>query len=166
MKTNRITLDVLRIDEPCPASWEQMPGDTARRFCDDCGKHVHDAASMTRAELEAAIQSSAGVCLRVRSTRDGTVITRDTPRWYRWSARARRVAMWAAAVLLAQPLAGCLTGAVKPRNNVAPADGGAEERRTLGRVAPPALVGEVSYVPPTDAASQPVDDGPTATCFK
>jgi hypothetical protein len=39
-----------KITRPCTADWEQMVGDDRKRFCEQCGKHVHNVSAMTRAE--------------------------------------------------------------------------------------------------------------------
>ena len=42
-------LDRLTIGTSCPASWEGMEGDRARRFCGECRRHVFDFERMTPA---------------------------------------------------------------------------------------------------------------------
>jgi len=53
MDTRRISLDVVRVGTPCDADWSRMPGDDRRRFCDACGRSVHNLSAMTEAEAEA-----------------------------------------------------------------------------------------------------------------
>jgi hypothetical protein len=52
-----------------------MPGSSARRFCDRCGKHVHALADMTALEAEDFIASAppGGLCVRVEHDEDGAV---------------------------------------------------------------------------------------------
>src|SRR4051812_27011288 len=78
MSTNPIPLEVLRIEQPCHADWNEMAGDDQRRFCRGCQKYVHDFAAMTRDEAERLICESAGsLCARMPRDEQGTVITFD-----------------------------------------------------------------------------------------
>ena len=142
-----LTLDVLRIDEPCHAAWDDMAGDAQKRFCQSCGKHVHDAEQLTDGQVRSLLagDDAAGICLRLRHAADGTVVTRDTPRPNPWTGRLRRLAACVAAMVVAQPLAGCVTGAVRQRP--ADTDSKAADLQTLGRPAAPALLGEAVYEP-------------------
>ncbi|HPF14362.1 MAG: hypothetical protein H6830_06135 [Planctomycetes bacterium] len=56
----------LRIQTPCPKAWNQMQGDGAKRFCDQCQLHVHNSEALTRSEAEALVRSSEErVCMRL-----------------------------------------------------------------------------------------------------
>jgi hypothetical protein len=78
MSLSRIPLEVLRIDNRCPADWAAMAGDDKVRFCDGCRKHVHFLSAMTRDEAERLVCASAGnLCVRMVRDRDGTVVTVD-----------------------------------------------------------------------------------------
>jgi hypothetical protein len=39
------------IERPCGKQWGDLSGDGAKRYCDDCGKYVHDLAAFSDAEL-------------------------------------------------------------------------------------------------------------------
>jgi hypothetical protein len=74
-----------------------MPGDDRRRFCGDCGLHVHNFAAMTAEEAEAFLRDhlpKGRVCGVLYRRADGTVLTRDCPVGV---ARWRRAAAWSLA---------------------------------------------------------------------
>ena len=47
-----------------------MSGDTRRRFCDRCGKHVHDISAGTEEEARELFREAGSARLCVRFTRD------------------------------------------------------------------------------------------------
>ncbi len=49
--------DAFKIDSPCDADWDAMPGDNSRRHCDDCNRSVHHISTMSRAEAECLVSS-------------------------------------------------------------------------------------------------------------
>ena len=113
MPSKRLTLDVLRINEPCTVPWGSMSGDHRKRFCEKCQKHVYNVEAWSRADLDEMLaqhKGEHGPCMRLCAEADGTVITRDTRRLRRAAARARRWLAYAAAIVLAQPLYGCIMG--------------------------------------------------------
>ncbi len=56
----------LRVETPCPKAWNELRGGSAKRFCDQCSLHVHNASEMTRREAEALVRSSAErICMRL-----------------------------------------------------------------------------------------------------
>lgn len=82
-----LSLDVLNINEPCPADWSAMSSEgEARRFCDQCELHVHDLSAMPRVEAEALLESKASesngpgeaparLCVRYLKDADGRILT-------------------------------------------------------------------------------------------
>lgn len=73
-------LDNIEIASPCPKKWEEMQGDDTRRFCDGCGHHVYNFASMTRDEAETLLRESEGrLCARLYQREDGAIKTSDCP---------------------------------------------------------------------------------------
>lgn len=61
----------LHIAEPCHARWSEMSGDSQKRFCSECDKHVHDLSAMTPQAAQALIaESTAGASLCVRYEQD------------------------------------------------------------------------------------------------
>jgi hypothetical protein len=57
----------LHIAAPCEKAWDTMGGPRERRFCDACGKHVHDLASLPEGEVERllALSPRGEVCVRI-----------------------------------------------------------------------------------------------------
>ncbi len=84
-------LSEIRIASPCPATWEQMAGDTQVRHCAQCNLNVYNFSEMTSGEIEQLIKASEGqrLCGRLYQRADGTLITRDCPVGLR--TRIRRV---------------------------------------------------------------------------
>jgi hypothetical protein len=86
-----IPLEVIKIDQPCNASWDQMTGDNRSRFCEHCKKHVYDFAAMPREDAERLVCESAGnLCARIARDDRGTVMTLD----YAPAKRRRRWPIW------------------------------------------------------------------------
>lgn len=58
----------LKIDEPCPADWNQMKIGLHARFCDSCDKNVYDFTDKSRAEIIAYLLSNPNerTCGRLR----------------------------------------------------------------------------------------------------
>src|SRR4051812_1868601 len=99
MSSQSIPLDVIRVDEPCPASWERMRGDAQIRFCEGCGKHVHNLSAMTRDQATDLVERCAAageLCVRFSRSAEGVVETLDYRRaplrrgrgWRFWAALA------------------------------------------------------------------------------
>ena len=94
----RPALDVIQVQNPCAADWQSMAGDERTRFCDGCGKHVHNLSAMTTDEAERLVCEAAGrLCVRYNVAPDGAVQTigyrpQAPPKW-RWARWGWRV--WA-----------------------------------------------------------------------
>ncbi|HEY7118971.1 MAG TPA: hypothetical protein VH475_20440 [Tepidisphaeraceae bacterium] len=74
----RLSLDMIEVRNPCPADWNQMPGDARSRFCEHCQKHVYDLSAIPRDEAERLVCQSAGeLCARFVKDDAGTVVTLD-----------------------------------------------------------------------------------------
>lgn len=84
-------LNNIRVASPCPADWDQMYGDSRKRFCGECKLNVYNLSGMSRDEAEALIMNAEGrLCVRFFQRRDGTVITQDCPvGWARVKHRTR-----------------------------------------------------------------------------
>lgn len=82
----------LKIQKPCPKTWEELEGGEQRRYCSECALHVHDAALLTRVEaLRMVRESTERVCMRIERDASGREIFRDTPalgRVARWTLSA------------------------------------------------------------------------------
>lgn len=98
MKRFTNPLDNIRVASPCPANWDQMPGDERKRFCSQCSLNVYNLSGMTRDEAENLLLTSEGrVCIRFYRRADGTILTKDCP--VGWQAVKRRVSRAATAVV-------------------------------------------------------------------
>jgi hypothetical protein len=82
----------LKIQRPCPKTWEELEGGERRRYCSECALHVHDAALLTHAEAVRMVrESTERVCMRIERDASGRAIFRDTPalgRVARWTLSA------------------------------------------------------------------------------
>lgn len=70
-------LPEITIANPCSESWDGMDGNAKLRFCESCGKSVHNLAEMTSRDVERlAMRAAMGdpICARV-SHRDGELVT-------------------------------------------------------------------------------------------
>ena len=73
-----IKLEAIEIPNPCPMLWENLDGEGRKRFCQDCGKHVHDLSALTRVEAEELLtQTDAKICISYEQTPDGGIKTKD-----------------------------------------------------------------------------------------
>lgn len=90
--TLKTPLPVIEIASPCVADWDAMPGDAARRFCDQCGKHVHNLSAMPTDAAREVIKNNEGhTCVRFRRDDEGHVVTLDYERLTKPRRRLRRV---------------------------------------------------------------------------
>ncbi len=83
-------MDVIDIETPCNASWDEMRGTDAVRWCGRCRRDVYDLACMTRDEIAALFARAEEMpCVRLRKRRDGRVVTADCPETSRTNPIAR-----------------------------------------------------------------------------
>jgi hypothetical protein len=96
-----LNLPQLRVASPCPASWDQMDGEGAVRFCHQCKKHVYDLTVLTREEIaDIVVRTEGRFCGRLYQRPDGRALAADCPVGARRAARRLlRTATRAAAVL-------------------------------------------------------------------
>jgi len=140
-----VSLNVIRVDQPCPASWDAMHGDDRVRFCGECKLHVYNLSELSRAQAEMLVASHEGrLCVRYYQRADGTVITQDCEGGLRAAMRrTRRFVTAAAGTILCAILAPFgLASSTPPRNgseqNVV------EPKEMMGKPAPPkVLMGDV-----------------------
>jgi hypothetical protein len=136
----RRPLDVIQVNNPCPADWNQMAGDNAGRFCEHCQKFVHNLSEMPADEAQRLVCDNAGnLCVRfAREMASGKVLTLDyapAPRTSR-----RRAFMVVASILSALGFTGAWTA-----------------YRLLRKPEPPAVqmfVGDIAPPPRTVSGSQ------------
>lgn len=117
---DRSPLDEIRIASPCPASWDEMPGDDRRRHCSGCDRDVYDLSALT-ADAALALVAAPGPrpCVRFFRRADGTMLTADCPVGAQAVRRRRR---WEAAALgVGAAILAAVAAAIGPRRDVAPA---------------------------------------------
>jgi hypothetical protein len=74
-------LDLLKVETPCRASWDEMAGDRRVRFCERCGRNVHNLSAMTREEAEQCVAIGGDrICVRFDRPVGGRLITLDYQR--------------------------------------------------------------------------------------
>jgi hypothetical protein len=152
-----VELGVVRIASPCNASWESMPGDGARRYCDKCRLHVYDFSKLTSNEArELLVKTEGRLCGRIYVRKDGTVLTKDCPRGLA-AARRRVIGTWTAAVGFMLYAVGSVVKLVSGTMPIAPApvqqsaDGSVRPLaiHVAEPVAQPAvMLGGMKYTPP------------------
>jgi hypothetical protein len=80
MSRDRIDLDRISIDSPCPMAWDDMAGNERVRFCSQCKLNVYDISAMTTSEAESFIANAEGrICAKLYRRADGSIMTRDCP---------------------------------------------------------------------------------------
>ena len=76
--TNRIPLDLIEVEKPCPRDWNRMRGSDRERFCDHCQRYVHDLSAMSEADVQNLLCQQAGkLCIRFTRLADGKIQTLD-----------------------------------------------------------------------------------------
>jgi len=86
MNIRTTPLNVLSIENPCPKDWDDMTGDSERRFCTHCQKHVHNLSAMPEsAATQLLAQASGHLCVRFERNDEGAVKTLE----YHTSPRRR-----------------------------------------------------------------------------
>jgi hypothetical protein len=120
--TSQTPLPVLEITSPCAADWNAMPGDAARRFCDQCGKHVHNLSAMPSEAALNVVQNATGrTCVRFERDENGQVMTLDYERPPKPRRRFRRVMLAAVTLFGPRPRRSSATLLVAPPSFVAAA---------------------------------------------
>ncbi|MDB6153841.1 MAG: hypothetical protein JWL90_2294 [Chthoniobacteraceae bacterium] len=88
-----------QIKTPCPKQWEEMSGDTKRRFCEQCELHVHNLSAMSSRERRRFASEPGGLaCIAYELHPDGSMVTPS-----RWDLLVQpfRGVRWAAAAVFA-----------------------------------------------------------------
>jgi hypothetical protein len=151
---NRLSLDVIRVAEPCPESWERMSGDDRVRYCAGCRKHVYNLSAMTRTEAERLVCEGAGsLCVRFGRTETGQVLTLE---YSAPPAKKRGWRFWTAVSTVAASVVAGANGYLLARGKPAPpVVVGKPVMWVGGRVAAPPVMGMIAGpVPPAQAPVQ------------
>lgn len=152
MAPKALSLDVIQVNTPCTADWEKMAGDERVRFCEGCGKHVHNLAGMSRTEAERLVCERAGeLCVRFARGEDGVVQTLD----YRpLVGRGRGWKFWTVVSACAATLVAAANGYFfRPQSPKPMPLLGALPVNVMGKPAPPPVMGDVC-VPTTQPPAQ------------
>ncbi len=151
----------LVVPTPCHAKWAEMDGDEKKRFCSECGKHVHNLSAMTVSEARKFAEKTQGrECVAYVRVGDEML----APNFF--ERLLLRIAGWkpafakVLALVLPAALASCVSRptAGVPNKTVIPP----KERKHLGNTdsavmlgepmpvpgSPAPLVGKVRYIPP------------------
>lgn len=61
---------MIKIQQPCSASWDKMTPINGGRFCTMCNKKVHDFTGMNTDEIQDVLKQAAGnkLCVRVKTS--------------------------------------------------------------------------------------------------
>ena len=77
---NKNMLDSVKIPIPCNEKWENMIGDSRKRFCLGCQKDVYNLSSMSQREaVKFAAKNEGKVCIRYSKLSDGSLLTTGFP---------------------------------------------------------------------------------------
>lgn len=107
----------LKVTSPCPRRWNDLAGDGAQRFCNQCDKVVHDLDALSDASIAALRQANRNdLCITYLHDGDGIFRRRS----------AVRTATVAAAVVAA------VVGCSSPSDVSAPSDTTAPAMQTKG----------------------------------
>jgi hypothetical protein len=83
-------LHTLTVLEPCRRDWDQMPGDAARRFCNQCQKYVHNLSAMSSDTARDLVENRPDeFCVRFEKDEAGRLLTIDyapAPKRRKWTA--------------------------------------------------------------------------------
>jgi len=132
--SNRIPLDLIEVQTPCPKDWRRMSGSDQKRYCDHCHRHVHDLSAMTQSEAQELICREADhLCVRFTRLRNGKIMTLDYSRLrgrqrYGWR-------FWTMITAIAAAIGGCVLGnhGTQTMGDICPPSAGA----TTNPVQPP-----------------------------
>lgn len=145
---------MLQVGAPCSESWDGMRADGAEvrgaRFCDACGKSVHDLTGVTerRALAMFAVFGSGGLCGRLRVGPDGAAVFAPVPP-PRQAPRHLPMAMFAA--VTAAAMTACSPASTMPSAS----PGGGALGLAGGRAGDAAATSELASPGPSAAVSSP-----------
>ncbi len=143
-------LGKLEIASPCPASWNDMTGNDAERFCDQCERNVYDFSHMHIDDIVKLVQrQEEGICARLYRRADGTVLTADCSVGARRQRKQRLLQRVAASVVGLSALNGCVEAEAPPVENKADPKGAVEVVEPI-----PSVMGQVMEVPSDEPSGE------------
>jgi hypothetical protein len=161
-----VSLNLIRVQTPCPASWDAMRGDERVRFCDECKLHVYNLSELSRSQAESLVAEHEGrLCVRYYQRADGTILTQDCGRIRRAMRRTRRFVVAASSAVLCALLAPLGYGSsAPPRLEVQGNPQSTDNAPPLmGDIAPPIAVQGGIQAPPPQPLMGVVAPNPPAT---
>ena len=167
-------LSRVTIPNPCSMDRDRMPGDERTRFCDSCGKHVHDVTAMNPGQAAALLEPDPGrgeICGRIFEGPDRDSLSpgselQPNPLPKPWQFRIRTLMGLVAglALVLGSARAWLIAASIKPRKPIPSrrqgAPGGAPTRHLRDQSCYHAGVHKARIaVPSARAAGKPVARG-------
>ena len=75
MKKLGQSIDAIRISSPCKISWSSMKGNEQIRFCEQCGRNVHNLSAMNRRQVKKIMNLSSNerICVGFNMDKDGAI---------------------------------------------------------------------------------------------
>jgi hypothetical protein len=133
-------LDQVAVEVPCPVSWDAMHGDEQVRFCERCQQNVYNLSEMTTTQAVRLIEAKQDrLCIQTVRSRDGILLTADSPVGWRWAffKRLRRRMAWAASLFAILFLSGCpMAGGNMAPRQLAPVKDPAIDKAPEDKVTP------------------------------
>jgi hypothetical protein len=155
-------LSKVQVAKPCPANWREMRGDARVRHCTHCSLNVYNISELSREEAADLIETAEGrLCVRYFTRSDGTIITKDCPQALRATTkRLGRVAGIATMVFGFFGVAAIVSaGPPDTRARVFFSDLYDKVLELFG-VRHEAVMGDVTFIPPSTSPSIPVASPP------
>ncbi len=93
LDTDLPELGRVHIASPCNEKWSLMEGDAQTRHCAACKFTVYNFSELTSEDARLLLRRNAGgerICARIYKRLDGTVMTKDCPKGYRYGLRVAR----------------------------------------------------------------------------
>ncbi len=96
---------------PCPKRWEDMRGDAATGFCDDCQLHVQTLSAMSPRRAADVVRRSRAdhVCVTFTRRSNGRMLTRTDLLRERVTTPFRRALSWCLAAFAPLAVGACTT---------------------------------------------------------
>jgi hypothetical protein len=101
---------VPRIDKPCPKSWNDLQGEGACRYCDQCQHQVHNLSAMAHAERQRLLSGRSGrVCIAYEEQWSQVPVAADSWLWLQHCLRPLRWISTSIAAVISITLSSCST---------------------------------------------------------
>ena len=154
----QLPLTVIAIPRPCPRRWNQLRGDGRVRYCDACGKGVHNLSALSPGDAERFVAANPGACVALDVDPAGRVVPlayaeprylSPWRRWWIWALALAGVCAAAAQFVFGTGGIGRPFGATRVMGAMVCPPGAAANATPQGR----SLLGKVEGSMPDDAAA-------------